>query len=157
LNLAFSNPTEAAKILYRLKRKTFLAVLDNYDVNDFIALDEIRANFILLRINVSKDKAESIMKEIMEKLKSGPNYSKYFDFAKELKIAEWSREGDARNRILSAAKRIGLQPPLGKGWKAVGMESYRVELGLGPRFKLKPQWRYAYEDLDLKSRCLQSS
>jgi len=90
------------------------------------------------------------MREIMDKLKSSPDYSKYFDFAKEPKIVEWSPEDDARNRILSAAKRIGLQLPPGKGWKAVGIESYRVELGLGPHFKLEPQWRYTYEDLDLK-------
>jgi len=49
------------------------------------------------------------MKEIMDCLRSKPDYSKYFDFTKEPKIIEWSPEDDARNRILSAAKRIDLE------------------------------------------------
>ena len=124
LNLALSKPIEVAKILYRLKREIFLSVLDKHSVDEFIVLDEIplredKENFILLRINVTRDKAESIMKEIMGKLKSDPEYSKLFDFAKEPKIVVWSPEDDARNRILLAAKRLGLQLPPGKGWKAV--------------------------------------
>jgi len=51
------------------------------------------------------------MKEIMDCLRSKPDYSKYFDFTKEPKIIEWSPEDDARNRILSAAKRIDLELP----------------------------------------------
>ena len=72
----------------------------------------------------------------MDKLKSSPDYSKYFDFAKEPKIIEWSPEDDARNRILSAAERIGLQLLPGKGWKVVGFEGYRIELW--PHFKVEP-------------------
>ena len=155
LNLARSNSVEAARILYRLKREVFLPVLDKYSVDEFIVLDEIplredKENFILLRINVTKDKAELILKEIMEYLKSSPKYNKYFDFTKKFKVEKWSPEDDARNRILSAAKRIGLQLPPGKGWKAVGMGGCRIELELWPHFKLEPQWKYAYEDLDLK-------
>ncbi len=103
------------------------------------------------------ERVVGLMKEIMDKLKSSPDYSKYFDFTKGPKIVEWSPKDNARNRILSAAKRIDLQLPPGKGWKAVGIESYRIELGLWPYFKLEPQWKYAYEDLDLKLGCLQSS
>ena len=150
LNLAQANPVEAARVLYKIKHEVILTILDRHGIEEFIMLDEIGYGFILLRINVTKDEAETIMKEIINYLRSKPNYSKYFDFTKEPKIIEWSPESDARNRILSAAERVGLQLPPRKGWKAVGIKDYKIELGLWPHFRLEPQWEYAYEDLDLK-------
>jgi len=41
LNLARGNSVEATRILYRLKREVFLPVLDKYNIDEFIVLDEI--------------------------------------------------------------------------------------------------------------------
>jgi len=124
LDMTQGNPIKVAKILYSIKREIFLMVLDNHGIEEFVILDEISEGFILLRVNVAKDKAELIMKEIMDHIRSRTQdeYYKYFDFMKEPKIVEWAPEDDARNRIMSAARRIGLQLPHGKAWKVVGME-----------------------------------
>jgi len=149
LDMAQGNPIKAAKILYSIKREIFLTVLNNHGIEDFVILDEINVGFILLRVNVAKDKAELIMKEITDRIRSRAKdgYHKYFDFMKEPKIVEWAPEDDARSRIMSAAGRIGLQLPPGKAWKVAGMKCKIISW---PYFHLAPQWKYEYEDLNSK-------
>lgn len=119
-------------------------------------LDEISEGFILLRVNVARNKAELIMKEITKKIKLRREYSKYFDFTKEHKIAEWFPEDDASNRIISATGRIGLQLPPERAWKVVGhepwnkaslefIESLRRQYGIKPPDK-------PYEELSIDER-----
>ena len=68
LNLAQKKPVEAAKTLYKIKRELLLAVLNKHGIEEFVILDEIREGFILLRVSVARNKAEFIMKEIIEQI-----------------------------------------------------------------------------------------
>jgi hypothetical protein len=97
--------------LYEFKRDALLPVLQEYGIPGFLILDE--PEFMLLRIETDNQASDAIKVHFEENLPS--HFSK-------VTVNAWSPTDDARNRILSAKRRLpGLPlPDDDSGWKVQG-------------------------------------
>lgn len=100
--------------LYWFKRDTLLPVLRNYDIQGFLILDE--PEFMLLRVQTSDQTSDTIKVHLEEDLP--PYFSR-------MTVTTWSPTDDARNRILSAKRKLlgSLLPDDDSGWKVQGMNA----------------------------------
>ena len=108
-------------------KKSLLPILDRYDIEDFLILDEGR--FFLLRVEVSAATANDLKKEFESLV------SENSDFDKVAPPTIWSPEDDSRDRILGARGRaiqggISFQDIPEGGWK--------IEARDGTRWIVKP-------------------
>ena len=95
-------------------RRFVLTLLNKHKSEDFLVLNEPK--FVLLRVEVDEETKESIEKSLKDLVeRSEGAYSK-------IKIEKWYPEKDAKDRILGAAKRVGLKLEEGKGWMIAGRE-----------------------------------
>jgi hypothetical protein len=117
------------KKLYDL-RKSLITVLDEHEIKDFLILNEPK--FVLLRIQAE----EGVRLDLEKAIKGLIERSE--DAFSNVTIEKWPPEEDARNRILSAAQRLGLKLEEGKGWMIAGREP------------LNRLWVPVEDDLDLK-------
>lgn len=117
--------------LYNL-RKLLLPILDEHEIDDFLVLNE--PQFVLLRVEVD-DESRKRMERDLENLvrQLGNCFSR-------LTNEKWDPKGDARARILGAARRLGLKLEEGKGWMIVGREP------------LNRQWIPMEDNLDPKTK-----
>lgn len=121
--------------IYKLKRECLLAVLDKYEIEDFLTLDE--PEFVLFRVEIEEAILADVINDVREYVGRGSRFS-------EVKTAEWSPEADARARILSAKGRaVGMGVsflggvPVG-GWKISGLNQASM------------QWQGSSDDLERK-------
>ncbi len=120
---------------YKLKRECLLAILDKYEIENFLTLDE--PDFVLFRVEIDEEVLGQIVADIKEFIGRGSSFS-------SINTADWSPEDDARARILSAKQRaagMGVIFPEGvpeKGWKILGFE------------QTANQWHASSDDLERK-------
>jgi hypothetical protein len=97
--------------LYEFKRDALLPVLQEYSVPGFLILDE--PEFMLLRIETDNQTSDAIKAHFEENLP--PHFSR-------VTVNTWSPTHDARNRILSAKRRLpgSPLPDDDSGWKVQG-------------------------------------
>jgi len=99
--------------LYDL-RKLLLPILDEHEIEDFLVLNEPR--YVVFRVEVDEDTKDVINESLQEIIEQSEGvFSKVTDDV-------WNPEKDASNRIIGAAKRIGLNLEEGKGWMVPGRE-----------------------------------
>lgn len=93
-----TNPNQ--ENVFAFKKKYILLILKKYGIEDFLTLDECENNqfFVLLRINVSREMSNKILKDFEEITMEEPIVSK-------VTLDVWSPTKDARTRILEARKR----------------------------------------------------
>ena len=115
--------------LYAL-RKALLPILNRHKIENFLVLNE--PNFVVFRVEVDED----IMNDIKKSLQS-IIYQSENAFSR-VTVDKWFPEQDAKNRILGAAQRAGLELEEGKGWMIKGRDS------------LEQRWIPAEDDLELK-------
>lgn len=99
--------------LYDL-RKLLLPILDQHKIEDFLVLNE--PEFVLFRVEVEEETKKVIEKSLKEIVEQSEN-----TFSR-ITIEKWFPEQDARDRILKAAKKLGLRLEEGKGWMIAGRE-----------------------------------
>jgi hypothetical protein len=90
--------------------------------------------FVLLRVEVNDPVKVEIEKLLIDIV------SESHGSLGRVTIENWTPEDDARNRILGAARQLGLQLQEGKGWKIAGREP------------LNRTWVPTEDDLDTKIR-----
>jgi len=139
------------RILYGFKRDVLLAILERHKIRDFLLLDEPEC--VLLRINVQQEKILDIKSEIQNSVQQ----SQYSSYIKEaVDVVDWSPEGDARDRILSARKRaeqIGISfsgIPEGD-WKIDGSKGIIFAKDLD-RLTVAENWSAARDDIERKTK-----
>jgi hypothetical protein len=112
--------------LYEFKRDVLLPALHDLDVSGFLILDEPR--FLLLRIETSVVTCEALIARFEEDLH--PLFS-------DVTTVGWSPSEDARNRILSAKRKLpgSPLPDDDSGWRVRGRD------GNG-------NWLYSVQDLE---------
>ena len=114
---------------YRLKRECFLPILDRYEIENFLTLDE--PDFVLFRILVDESVLEDAKGDIQSFVESNPYFS-------DIRVGDWSPQDDARARISGAKQRAvggGVFFPSGVptgGWKIVGRGSINENWVAGP-------------------------
>jgi len=98
-------------ILYEFKCDVLLPILQEYGIHGFLVLDE--PEFLLLRIETDTQTSDAIKARFEQILP--PHFSK-------VTVNPWSPTDDARNRILSAKRKLrGLPlPDDDSGWKVQG-------------------------------------
>lgn len=138
IQICYSNQFKAGpdwRSTYQLKRECLLPVLDEYEIRNFLTLDE--PDFVLFRIDVTEESIEAIRQAIQTYVEGNPNFS-------TINILNWSPREDARARILSAKQRAaggGVFFPSGvpeQGWKILG------------RGGINPNWVGGPDDLERK-------
>ena len=115
--------------LYNL-RKLLLPILDKHKIEDFLVLNEPK--FVLFRVEVEEETKKDVEKSLEEIVKQSEG-----TFSR-VTIEKWVPDQDARDRILKAAKKLGLRLEEGKGWMIAGREP------------LNRNWVPTEDDLDLK-------
>lgn len=113
--LWFDDNKKTADDMFAFKQKHILTILEKYEIEDFLVLDE--PEFVLLRVNVDSECSKQIRSDLEKAIKTGPLFSK-------VTVERWSPVEDARDRILSAKERAGLllEIPQG-GWMIKGKNS----------------------------------
>jgi hypothetical protein len=119
----------ARETLYELRRLV-LRILEKYHIEDFLMLNEPK--FALIRVQVSEETKSGIEHSLKELVNASQGAFS------NVSIETWVAENDARDRILGAAQRLGLQLQEGKGWMIAGREP------------LNRQWVPTSDDLNLK-------
>lgn len=123
------------KDTYKLKRECLIPILDKYEIENFLTLDE--PDFVLFRVEIDEEFLGQIVSDIKEFVSKGSSFS-------SINTAEWSPEADARARIFSAKQRaieMGVVFPEGvpdKGWRILGFE------------QATKQWHAGSDDLERK-------
>ena len=108
--------------LYVFKRNKIMPILKDLGIRDFLVLDE--PQWLLLRVEVD----DKTLKEIKQKLEN--SIAKNWVF-RDVTIAEWSPEEDAKGRILSARERartrvgVSFQGVPEGGWRIIGIKDWR--------------------------------
>ncbi len=118
-------------VLYETRRQ-LLPILEKQNILDFLILNE--PEFVLLRVQVDDPSRGEIEKLLVDLVAQSQG-----NFAR-MTIENWSPEDDARGRIVSAARQLGLQLQDGQGWMIAGREP------------LNRKWVPAEDDLDVKTR-----
>lgn len=119
------------KYHYKL-RKIVLDILEKYEISDPLILGE--PNFVLVRIEIDGKIAEKIKDEFTEALILLEGA-----FSKT-SLESWDAEEDARNRILSTAKKLKFKLDDGKGWSIIGKDpvnNYWIPIEDNPEIKTK--------------------
>lgn len=121
--------------LYVFKRNKIMPILKDLGIRDFLVLDE--PQWLLLRVEVD----DKTLKEIKQKLEN--SIAKNWIF-RDVTIAEWSPEEDAKGRILGARERartrvgVSFQGVPEGGWRIIGIKDGR--------------WIAGPDDLERKTR-----
>jgi hypothetical protein len=116
--------------LYETRRQ-LLPILEKHNIQDFLILNE--PEFVLLRMQVNDTNKMDIEKLLIDLVaQSKGNLSR-------VTLESWSPENDAKERILGAARQLGLQLQPEKGWMIAGRE---------PLNKMRVP---AQDDLDVKT------
>ena len=103
----------AMDVLYATGRQ-LLTIVEKKKIADFLILNEIK--FVLLRVQADEQGKAEIEKLLIELVAQSHGH-----FAR-VAVENWSPEDDARNRILSAARQLGIQLQNGKAWRIAGRE-----------------------------------
>jgi len=100
-------------VLYTTGRQ-LLTIVEKKKIRDFLTLNEVK--FVLLRVQADEQEKAEIEKLLIDLVAQSQGH-----FAR-VAVEDWSPEDDARNRILSAARQLGVQLQDGKGWRIAGRE-----------------------------------
>ena len=130
--LALHPNSEYYDRFYRFK-KGLLPILDKYNIDDFLILDEGR--FFLLRVELDNETAKDLKKDLDDVV----NESSDFD---NVTVESWSPENDAKRRILGARERA---KQMGISFEGISEGGWKIETRRGGR------WIAKSDDLNLKT------
>jgi hypothetical protein len=98
--------------LFEFKNKNLLPILNKYAIEDFLTLDE--PEFSLIRVFIDAEKIQPFYSQLEDTINNNPIFSK-------VTITGWNPKDDARNRILKARGRAGVQDEIPSGgWQIIG-------------------------------------
>jgi hypothetical protein len=101
------------EVLYTTGR-LLLTIVEKKKIADFLILNE--SKFVLLRAQADEQGKAEIEKLLIDLVAQSQG-----KFAR-VAVENWSPEDDARDRILSAARQLGIQLQNGKAWRIAGRE-----------------------------------
>ena len=117
------NPSD----IFVFKKTYVLPMLERYDVEDFLMLDE--PDFVVLRIGINGESAKRILSDLEETIQMETLFSR-------VTMGSWSPITDARDRILGARERAKIPAEITTGgWMIKGKTP-------------NGNWEAAPEDLD---------
>lgn len=98
--------------VFAFKQEHILPILEKYDIEDFLMLDE--PEFVLIRIDTNGKSAKQIYSDLEKTIQTEPLFSK-------VTVESWSPINDARDRVLAARERarLPIEIPQG-GWMVKG-------------------------------------
>ena len=131
--LALSPDSEFYDRFYRFK-KGLLPILDKYEIDDFLILDEGR--FFLLRVELSNEIAKDFKKDLDDLVNKSADFDK-------VTPEYWSPETDARNRIIGS--RETAEKKMRISFEGIPKGGWKIETWCEGRWITKP------DDLNLKT------
>jgi hypothetical protein len=110
--LWFKNSKRPADDMFTFKQKHILPILERYEIEDFLMLDE--PEFMLLRINTNDESSSQIYSDLEKVMLVEPFFSK-------VTVESWFPAEDAKNRILTAREKAKLPAGIPEGgWMIKG-------------------------------------